>query len=126
MAEAQRLWHAAVRDARSVLGDLDEEQLEGTCSEDKPTWRLVEVLLEQMRGRAIPFEDRNTVLDGWRKVVIVAAEGQQREVELRLASGAVADEHDTPGGVLPIVEGINSLKSEWGLFYIGCQRSCSR
>jgi len=55
MAEAQRLWHAAVRDACSVLGDLDEEQLQGVSFEGKPTWRLVEILLEQMVGRAIPL-----------------------------------------------------------------------
>ena len=31
--------------------------------------------------------------------------------------GDVADEHDTPGGELPLYEGTNSLQNEYGLFY---------
>ena len=116
MSAAGQRWAAAVRDASSVLSDLDETELAGASFEDKPTWRLVEILLEQMPGRAIPFEDRPSIIASWRKVLVVGQEGQ-REVELRLASGDVADEDDTPGGVLPLVEGNNSLRSEWGMFY---------
>ena len=107
---------AAVRDAATVLTGLDEEQLEGASIEQKQTWRLVEILLEQMPGRAIPFEDRSTILSKWRKVIVVAQE-DQRDAELRLASGVVADEHDTPGGALPLLLGNNSLKTEFGLWY---------
>ena len=117
MAADTAAWDAAVRDACDVLSDLDEEQLQGATFEDKPTWRLVEILIDQMAGRAIPFEDCNSVIDGWRKVLVVTEEGKRDFLQLRLASGALADEHDTPGGVLPILEGNNSLRSEWGLFY---------
>ena len=81
-------WAAALSEASSVLSDLDESHLEGASHDGKATWRLVEILLEKMQGSAIPFEDRNNIQDKWRKVLIVAKQGQP-DAELCTASGAV-------------------------------------
>ena len=67
-------------DAQRVLSDLDEGELEGASEDSKQTWRLVEILLEHMSGRAIPFEDRATIIDKWRRVLVVAQEGGCRAI----------------------------------------------
>ena len=110
-------WQAALQDACNVLSDLDESDLQGTTDfEGKANFHLVEILMEQMAGRRVPFEDRATVLDEWRPVMIVP-NARDTTVELLLASGDVADEHDTPSGELPLYDGTNSLQNEYGLFY---------
>ena len=56
-------WQAALQDACNVLSDLDESDLEGTTDfEGKANFHLVEILMEQMAGRRVPFEDRASVL----------------------------------------------------------------
>eukprot|EP00966_Prymnesium_polylepis_P192212 4454844-Prymnesium_polylepis.1 len=110
-------WEAALQDASNVLSDLGESELEGASFEGKATFRLVEILIEHMAGRRVPFEDRFGIIDKWRPVMIVPKEGEATAA-LLLASGDIADEPpDTPGGELPLDEGNNSLKSEYGLFY---------
>lgn len=119
MAAEQRTaaWQAALQDACNVLSDLDESDLRDTTDfEGKANFHLVEILMQQMAGRRVPFEDRASISDQWRPVMIVP-NARDSKAELLLASGDVADEHDTPGGELPLYEGTNSLQSEYGLYY---------
>ena len=54
MASPAPPWVAAVDDVVSVLSDLDEQELEGAIADGQASFRLVEILLEQMPGRHIP------------------------------------------------------------------------
>ena len=110
-------WEVALQDARKVLSGIGESELIGADAAGKATFRLVEILMEHMAGRHVPFEDRKEILDKWRPVMVALKE-DKATVQLLLASGHYADEPpDTAGGKLPYVTGTNSLKSEYGMRY---------
>ena len=110
-------WEAALADATAELNSLTAEELEDAISDAGVSEKIVWRLLENMPGRCVPFEDRFSITGAWRRVMVVAQEGEE-VAELRLVSGEIADEPpDTPGGRLPLRDGNNSLKSEYGLFY---------
>ena len=81
------------------------------------TWRLVEILLEKLLGRPLSLYERGHVEEAWARNVVVVAEEGASEGKLQLPTGDVIDEDDTPGGRLPLHEGDNSLRAEYGLFY---------
>ena len=111
-------WRKAVTALRDVLSDLDESELLGCVDDDGDgTWRLVEIVLKEMWGKPIPFEDRSTMEQEWRRVTIKVETSEAREAELRCESGELVDEVDTPLGVLQLYAGNNSLQTEFGLYY---------
>ena len=116
--EEDASWLMAVRGARQVVEGLDElvrlQELLDAAGEG--TWRLVEILLEKLPGRPLPLYERNHVEDAWARNVVVVAEEGASEGKLQLPTGDVIDEDDTPGGRLPLHEGDNSLRAEYGLF----------
>ena len=78
MAEAAPdAWLGAMEACTTELSNLDETELEGAIYRGKETWRLVEIILKLMAGRPIAFEDRNKASDPWRKVLVVAKEGEE-------------------------------------------------
>jgi hypothetical protein len=117
MASAARAWNDALQAARACMSELDATEAIGMVDEDGDgTWELVEILLSKLRGQSIPLLDRNTVADGWRRVLLFVEEGAS-EGKLHFCNGEVVNEEDTPDGTLSILEGIHSLRMEYGLFY---------
>ena len=111
------MWEAALEDAKATIDGMNEDELTGAISDGSVSLRLVEILLDEMPGRRIPLQDRHSLTDKWRPVLIVGTEGDD-ELQLSLATGEIADESpDTPGGVLHLRDGNYSLSNEFGLFY---------
>ena len=52
---AWALWEAALVDAIAELEALTPEELEGATSDSGVSWKIVQLLLENMPGRRVPF-----------------------------------------------------------------------
>ena len=84
---ASAAWTAAVAQAVDVVSDLDVAQLLGAIDElGIGTWRLMEILLERLRGKPIALLDKEETDGPWRRVLLVAREGAAT-AELRTEAG---------------------------------------
>ena len=112
-------YNKAIGAGRIVVSGWDEEDAEGYLDGSDATWAFAKQLLKEQRGHAVPFEDRESVEEGWRKVLIQQDAGEAGDAKAMLltASGDLVDEQETPGGVLQLYEGNTSLQAQYGLYY---------
>ena len=109
-------WRTVYKTAQDIVTDLDEADLLGCLEEDGAArWKLVETLLEKLSGKPLPLQDRPDLDSEWRNVTLTIEDGEKSGV-LRLQNGDLADEVDTPSGVLEL-EGDHGLIAEFGTYY---------